>query len=162
LALPVPLSRFTSRVGGGSAFFVRPLAPQKYMQTKVRPWMLIYTIIFTLLSVSFIRSDITNQYPFIVTTWACICYIVMFVGSLLYSLNRVPSSFRTPWKFVFPILVLQFVFAFIYDLLNGRHPHGVSISREVVFFIIGIVLFFPTFRAHCLIGYGKVKNDDVA
>ena len=25
LALSVPLSRFTSRVGGGSAFFVRPL-----------------------------------------------------------------------------------------------------------------------------------------
>jgi hypothetical protein len=27
LALSVPLSRFTSRVGGGSAFYVRPLAP---------------------------------------------------------------------------------------------------------------------------------------
>jgi hypothetical protein len=27
LALAVPLSRFTSRVGGGSAFFVRPLTP---------------------------------------------------------------------------------------------------------------------------------------
>ena len=27
LALAVPLSRFTSRVGGGSAFFVRPLMP---------------------------------------------------------------------------------------------------------------------------------------
>jgi len=30
LALAVPLSRFTSRVGGGSAFFVRRLACRKF------------------------------------------------------------------------------------------------------------------------------------
>src|SRR5208282_249811 len=33
LALSVPLSRFTSQVGGGSAFFVRPL--DTFMKTKI-------------------------------------------------------------------------------------------------------------------------------
>jgi hypothetical protein len=34
LALAVPLSRFTPRVGGGSAFYVRLLAPH-FMKTKI-------------------------------------------------------------------------------------------------------------------------------
>jgi hypothetical protein len=38
LALAVPLSRFTSRVGGGSAFFVRPLGRVYYfMSTPKNP-----------------------------------------------------------------------------------------------------------------------------
>jgi hypothetical protein len=38
LALAVPLSRFTSRVGGGSAFFVRRLTHHIIMDTKYNKW----------------------------------------------------------------------------------------------------------------------------
>ena len=37
MALSVPLSRFTSRVGGGSAFFVRPLRAFTIMSRPVQP-----------------------------------------------------------------------------------------------------------------------------
>jgi len=42
LALSVPLSRFTSRVGGGSAFFVRPLHTTQNMKTTTLSLILIF------------------------------------------------------------------------------------------------------------------------
>ena len=119
--------------------------------------MLAYTFVFGLLSVSFSRNDFANHYPFIITAWGCVSYIVIFVGNLLYSLRRVPSSFRAPWKVVFPILVAQFVFSGIYDSQHGKHPEDVT----GIVWIIGLLLFLPTFRAHYLIGYGKRPSVDV-
>ena len=41
MALAVPLSRFTSRVGGGSAFFVRPLDTMKITKLKFCAWLVL-------------------------------------------------------------------------------------------------------------------------
>jgi hypothetical protein len=41
LALSVPLSRFTSQVGGGSAFYVRPFEARvsiEFLRLEVFPW----------------------------------------------------------------------------------------------------------------------------
>ena len=131
------------------------------MQTKIRPLMLAYTVIFGLLSIHFVYNDFTNEYSLIIPAWASICYIVMFAGNLLYSLNRVPSFFRIPWKIVFPILVLQFLFSFYYDSQHGKHAQRASATSYAIVSVIGVLLFLPTFRAHFLIGYGK-QADDVA
>lgn len=132
------------------------------MQNQIRPWMLTYTIIFALLSISFVYNNFTNQYPFILIAWACICYIVIFVGNILFSLNRVPLSIRTPWKVVFPILVLQFVFSALYDLHHGKHAQDASATLSVIAFGFGLLVFLPTLRAHYLIGFGKDSDDNVA
>ena len=42
MALAVPLSRFTPRVGGGSAFFVRPLLPMEAF------WYIVFLVAFTM------------------------------------------------------------------------------------------------------------------
>ena len=127
------------------------------MKSRIKLWMLAYTFVFGLLSILFCRIDFANHYPFFVTAWGCVCYLVMFFGNLLYGLERVPSSFRAPWRVVFPILVAQFVFSGIYDSLHGKHAEDVS----AIVWIIGLLLFLPTFRAHYLIGYGKRSVDVV-
>jgi hypothetical protein len=127
------------------------------MKSQIKPWMLAYTFGFGLLSVLSCGDDLANHYPFIITAWGCVCHLVIFVGNLLYSLQRVPASFRGPWKIVLPILAAQFVFSGIYDSQHGRHPEDVT----GVVWIIGLLLFLPTFRAHYLIGYGKRPGVDV-
>ncbi len=119
--------------------------------------MLAYTFVFGLLSVLFCLIDFANHYPFIITAWGCVSYLVMLIGNLLYSLGRVPSSFRAPWRVVFPMLVAQFVFSGVYDSHHGRHAEDVT----AIVWIIGVLLFLPTFRAHYLIGYGKRPSIEV-
>jgi hypothetical protein len=131
------------------------------MQTQIRPWMLVYTIAFGLLSVRFVYSDFSNHYPAIVSIWAGIYYAVIFVGNLVYSRNRVPASFRTAWKIVFPLLILQFVFSGYYDSQHGKHAQSASVVLFAIASVIAFLLFLPTFRAHYLIGYGK-QVDGVA
>jgi hypothetical protein len=132
------------------------------MQIQIRPWMLTYTIIFGLLLVLFTSDDFTNQYPIIVTASNAICSSMLFVGDLLCSLNRVPLSLRTPWKIVFPILVFLWVFGGIYDSLHGKASQDASMSWSVLAWVIGFLLYLPTFIVHYLIGYGKQRVDDVA
>ena len=73
MALSVPLSRFTSRVGGGSAFFVRPQASLVAVlkNMKKRTTFLIVLTLFLLIAVAlFIRGVFT---PFTLpapATWA--------------------------------------------------------------------------------------------
>ena len=132
------------------------------MQKQIRPWTLIYTIIFGLLSVSFVYNDFSNQYPVLLSTWAAICYAMIFVGNLLYSLRRVPLSFRTPWKIVFPVLVLQFAFSGIYDSQHGKHAHNVGAGLLIAAWIISLLCFLPTFWVHFRIGFGEQANGNVA
>ena len=132
------------------------------MQTQIKPWMLAYTIIFGLFSIGFVYNDFTNQYPLIITTWAAICYVVIFIGNLLYSLNRVPLSLRAPWKIVFPLLMLQFAFAGIYDSQYGKHAHDADAALSVVAWTIDLLLFLPTFCAHYKIGYRRHADPNVA
>jgi hypothetical protein len=120
------------------------------MQPQIRPWMLTYTIIFTLLSVAFVWTDFTERYSIVFTAWDILCYVLFFVGNLFYSLNRVPSSVRTVWKIIFPMLVLQFIAGGF-----GKESHDASVSLVVVAWIIGFSLFFPALRANLIIGYGR-------
>ena len=125
------------------------------MQRQIRPWTLVYTIIFGLLSVLFVYGDFARQYPMFISAWAAICYLTIFVGNLLYSLNRVPSPFRTTWKFVFPVLLLHFVFSGIYDSQHGKDASNTSAALSIVVWAIALLLFFPTFWVHYKIGYGR-------
>jgi hypothetical protein len=58
------------------------------MKSQIKPWLFAYTFVFGLLSLLSCRDDFANPYPFIITAWSCVCYIVIFVGNLHYSLQR--------------------------------------------------------------------------
>jgi hypothetical protein len=130
------------------------------MKTQIRWWMLAYTIFFACLPGT--RHDFSNWSLTIFTVWDWICDFLMSAGNLLYSLDRVPSAIRRPWKIVFPVLVLEFFANGIYYSLYGKHAHdGHSASLDVIVWVGGILLYFPTFRAHYLIAYGKKADVDV-
>ncbi len=46
MALAVPLSRFTPRVGGGSAFFVRPITMFQFFPKQRQDWMRVFEFPF--------------------------------------------------------------------------------------------------------------------
>jgi hypothetical protein len=52
LALSVPLSRFTSRVGGGSAFYVRPLCMRQIFPEFIRMRRRWFLIVLAVVSVA--------------------------------------------------------------------------------------------------------------
>jgi hypothetical protein len=120
--------------------------------------MLVYTILFGLLSVFFVQNDLNNRYPVACTALSTLIYVVIFAGNVLYSFGRATPLLRTVWKFVFPIVVLQFVLSGIVDLRFGKHAHDFTATVAVLSWIAGVALFFPSFRANFLLGYGDVDR----
>jgi hypothetical protein len=119
----------------------------------IRPWMLTYTIIFSLLSVSFVYNDF-GQYAMAFTAFQGVVYFVIFTGNLLFSMSYISPFIRALWKFVFPLVVLDFIGTGIIDICYGKHAHHSTPALIVTACVIDFVLFFPTFRAHFLLGYG--------
>lgn len=124
--------------------------------SEIRPWMLAYTIVFGLLSILFVHDDFA-QYPIAYTVVCGLVYAVIFAGNLLYSLDRVTPPIRGMWKFVFPLVILYFVGTGIIDARFGKHAHESSLVFSTVLWVVGFALLFPTFRAHFLLGYGRVR-----
>jgi tetratricopeptide (TPR) repeat protein len=120
--------------------------------------MLGYTIFFAVLSGLFVRDDLSNRYPVAYTAWSAFIYAVIFAGNALYSLGRVTPLIRAAWKFVFPIVILQFAVSGIVDSRFGKHAHDFTTTVAVLSWIAGFALFFPTFRAHFLLGYGNIDR----
>jgi NhaP-type Na+/H+ or K+/H+ antiporter len=91
-----------------------------------------------------------------------VCFGIIFLGNLIYSLNRINPTIRKIWKLVFPIVILQWVFSGIADSVYGTLTHDGGVVFGCIVWIIDFAFFFPTFRAHYLIGYGKKVIDDIA
>jgi hypothetical protein len=122
---------------------------------EIRVWMLVYTVIFGIISVGFIFSDFTDHYSTAYITWNALCYVVILVGNLLYSLDYITKTIRKTWKLIFPILVFEFILTDVVDFLYGSHAHKVDLPTGCFVWVIGLILFLPTFKAHFMIGYGK-------
>ena len=127
---------------------------------RVRPGMLAYTILLglaALLSHFYGNKDSTIQYPLAYKIWEeFISVVLLFAGNLFYSFGYITPLLRKAWKFVFPILILHFVVSGILHFANNTRPVGPAIA--VLTSIAMLVLFFPTFRAHFLLGYGDVAR----
>ncbi|MEY2527394.1 MAG: hypothetical protein QOE73_2165, partial [Verrucomicrobiota bacterium] len=122
--------------------------------SEIRPWMLAYTIVFGLLSILFVHDDFA-QYAIAYTVVCGLMYAVIFAGNLLYSLGLATPSIRVIWKFIFPLVILHFLGTGIIDARFGKHAHESSLVFSSVLWVIGFALFFPTFRAHFWLGYGR-------
>jgi len=116
--------------------------------------MLAYTVIFGLFSIFFVQNDY-SQYPLAYTAVCALMYAVIFAGNLLYSLGYATRPIQSLWKFVFPLVMLHFVGTGIVDARFGRHAHSATLVSSIIVWAIGLVLFFPAFRAHFLLGYSR-------
>src|SRR5208283_4901169 len=82
LALSVPLSRFTSRVGGGSAFYVRHRLTVMDILSREQNFDMLARVLASYAAwLTMIFADI----PFLVTFFICIT-VPMFVGSVIWHL----------------------------------------------------------------------------
>lgn len=127
----------------------------KFMENIAKPWMLAYTIVFGLLSVSFVHNNVENRYHIIYIIWSAIFYILVFAGNLIYSIGLLNLKIRKIWKLIFPIIILEFIFSDIVDFLYGTHVRNADESMKTIAVILDFALFFPTFWAHYKISYGK-------
>ncbi|HTA95605.1 MAG TPA: hypothetical protein VK769_05725 [Verrucomicrobiae bacterium] len=112
------------------------------MKRNIRPWMLAYTIFMAVFFAPAVRHDFTSWHLIFFAVWDWICDIIMIVGNLLFSLNRVPSAIRRPWKVVFPILVLEFFTNGIYDSLYGKHAQDDSAALLIFVWIVSVFFIF--------------------
>lgn len=128
------------------------------MSNIAKPWMFAYAICFGLLSITYVHNNVTNAYSKFFIVWSGIFYIAVFAGNLIYSFNLITLKIQNLWKFVFPIVILEFIFSAIIDLLYSKQAQGKGFGLKSIALVITIVLFLPTFWAHYKIGYGKGSN----
>ena len=123
--------------------------------------MLVYTIIFGLLSIGSVRNDVWNQYHIAFIIWDAVCFGLIFTGNMIYSLDYISPIIRKLWKLIFPIVILQIISGAIEDFIYGKNINH-EVASGCIAWTISFVLFIPTIRAHYLIGYGNEVNVDDA
>src|SRR5258708_25831234 len=116
MALSVPLSRFTPRVGGGSAFYVRrQRIPHTFTIMKTRD-AIILTIALLLLT-SFIRFDIAGQSVSLTWVMVLITAIWAAIDSSKIHLKRYKSGISYGPVVLFLGFLLLWIVAFPWYLI---------------------------------------------
>lgn len=128
---------------------------------KVRWWMLIYTFAIAIL---FVVAAITRQSK--PKPYHSIAYdifedcgvILMLVGNFLYAFGYVRPLLRKLWKLAFPLIIASFVVGGLvsvyFDSSYEKHPPSIYAITWILVFGI----FFASFRANFLVGYGDVSR----
>jgi hypothetical protein len=126
------------------------------------PWMIVYLLFFLGLSVMSIRSDIHNGYHTFFVAWAFFHYAVLTVGIILYSLRIQTATVRSFWKSVFPLLVLYFFVSIYIDSQWGenRNVNIGGIWGDIAVLLIGLLIFYPAFRASYFLAYSNLSSGD--
>jgi tetratricopeptide (TPR) repeat protein len=123
--------------------------------------MLGYTIIlvsFVVLVSLYGRHRPSHHHPIYYEVISSLSIILMFVGNFLYSFGYVTPLLRRVWQFVFPVVVLSCVVGLFISLYIDKDDHPISPAAKGVALIITGALFFPSFRANFLLGYGSVDH----
>jgi hypothetical protein len=119
-------------------------------------WMFAYSIAFVFLSASFIENDFFNNYPKLYLVWVLFFYIIANAGNFIYSLGISLHGLRKYWKVVFLLIIFGFIFSYIIDFRYGSAMTGDGEFLSSIFSaVVGVVLFFPTFRANFKLAYKK-------
>jgi hypothetical protein len=147
LALVVPLSRFTSRVGGGSAFFVRLMSTDDIAGF----------IVMLCFLVSLVLSlwNVRQKLPFVDRFFPAILQAFILVVSLIPSLHGHPRELFVPMILIFIWSVFAIASSYrLYHIRVGTfRVLGVSQFVESVGIVFGTMLGYV--RA-CYLYYGHL------
>ncbi len=117
--------------------------------TTGKKWMLVYSIIFLLLSILFVANDISNEYNLVYIIWMSINYILINTGNILFTIDRKIKGVQKVWKVLFPIFLVNLIISLIIDQKYGANSSpDDSLILNISTLIIVIALFFPAFRAN--------------
>jgi len=116
--------------------------------------MLVYSIIFILLSIAFIDSDISNEYSLFYSVWMALSYLMMSIGNLLFVFDKNVRDIKRVWKILFPVYIINLIVSLIID---KKYGDNLSLNDGLLFnlvvFIIVAIIFLPAFRANYKIAY---------
>jgi len=132
------------------------------VKEKIRIWMLIYSIIFALLSVGFVQSNMRMNYHVLFVAWSIILYFLVTVGNFCYTWHYSNDLISKSWKIVFILFVLHFIIAGIIDGLFSADLREAGIVFNTVTWLLSVILFFPSFRANYLLAYRKDNGTGIA
>ena len=121
--------------------------------------MLVYTIgiaaLFVVTSVT--RREPKPHHPLAYEIFANVGALLMLGGNLLYAFAYLNPVLRKLWKFAFPLVVASFISGAIVSYLDegAKHP---GLVVWILTLITMVALFFPSFRANFLLGYGDTDR----
>ena len=127
---------------------------------KIRWWMLIYTLAIVLLAAFATisrRNEAKPQHSIAFQTLEVVGVVLMFTGNLLYTFCYVRPFVRTIFKVGFPLVIASVIAAEVSAYFE-KHDHAVSLGAHIFGWIAMTALFFPSFRASFLLGYGNVDR----
>jgi tetratricopeptide (TPR) repeat protein len=126
---------------------------------KVRGWMLVYTVLIGLVGILAIiyGRHSEHQYPIAYEMFSALSVILIFAGNFLYAFACVTPLLRKIWKFAFPLVIASFVTSGVLSFFQ-KEDHPVGLMARVLTWLIMVALFFPSFRANFLLGYGNVDR----
>ena len=122
--------------------------------------MLAYTIAVGLMAVLGMvagHNRPKHHYPIVYEIFSALGVILMFAGNFLYSFSYVTALLRKIWKFAFPLILGSFVASGVLSYIE-KEDHPVGLGAHIFASIVMVALFFPSFRANFLLGYGDVDR----
>jgi tetratricopeptide (TPR) repeat protein len=128
---------------------------------KIRWWMLIYTLAIGLL---FVLAEVSSHhkpklyYGIAYDILESIGVILLFTGNFLYVFGYVPPLLRKLWKLSFPLIIASFVVGGLVHIYFDSTYQKDGPVIHIVTSILMLGIFFASFRANFLIGYGDVDR----
>ena len=120
---------------------------------------------YTIILVSFVvfvglysRHQASHQHSIYYEVISSLSIILMLAGNFLYSFGYITPVLRRVWQLVFPFVMLSCVVGLIVSLYFDKENRPVSAIAKGMALITTIALFFPSFRANFLLGYGSVDQ----
>ena len=108
----------------------------------IKPWMLVYSMIFFVLTIFFVLNNSENRYHITFVLWSIIIYLLANIGNLLYSVSYSNNAIRRYWRIIPFIVVFHFVLENIIDIYFGQHVKEAGFLLVVIMWII--VFLQPT------------------
>lgn len=127
--------------------------------TTGKKWMLGYSILFIILSILFVKNDISNHYNLIYIVWMSLNYTLINFGNFLFVTSKELNKISKVWKILFPVFLINLIVSIIIDQKFGENssPED-SIFLNLFAFTAIVALFFPAFRANFKIAYRQTNK----
>ena len=109
---------------------------------------MMYAVVFAGLSIMFISSDFRPKRHAMFIIAAIISYTLMNLGNFIYALGISDPGIKLIWKLLAPYFVFFFIYSGVEDRKFTPKIGRMEIPVTIISWIMGIVVFMPTFRAN--------------